>query len=201
MINNNNKKVDKFVEAITAYAEEQSRKIHDEVEAFKAERMAQAEQQVLQEAYNLIHEEREEVNNQLKKEFAQREFARRGELIRRRQAIIDTVFEEARRRLLDYCSTPAYEDLLRASMKEMTQLIPADGTVYYLSERDRERESALQDLCPAGSRVDFSGDIALGGIRGMNTQAGILVDDTLDSKLEQQRDWFIQSMGLSVKPA
>ena len=201
MINNNNKKLDKFVEAITAYAEEQSRKIHDEVEAFKAERMAQAEQQVLQEAYNLIHEEREEVNNQLKKEFSQREFALRGDLIRRRQAIIDTVFEEARRRLLDYGSTPAYTDLLRASIQEMSRLIPADGTVYYLSERDRERESILKDLCPAGSRLDFSGDIALGGIRGMNPQAGILVDDTLDSKLEQQRDWFIQSMGLSVKPA
>ena len=83
----------------------------------------------------------------------------------------------------------------------MSRLIPADGTVYYLSERDRERESILKDLCPAGSRLDFSGDIALGGIRGMNPQAGILVDDTLDSKLEQQRDWFIQSMGLSVKPA
>lgn len=201
MINNNDKKVNKFVEAITAYAEEQSRKIHNEVEAFKAQRMAQAEQQVLQEAYNLIHEEREEVNNQLKKEFSQREFTRRGELIRRRQAITDAVFEDARRRLLEYGTTPAYQDLLRASLTEMARLLPAEGTVYSLSERDRELETALKDLCPAGSRLEFTDDILLGGIQGMNPGAGILVDDTLDTKLEQQREWFIQSMGLSVNPA
>ena len=35
----------------------------------------------------------------------------------------------------------------------------------------------------------------------MNSQVGLLLDDTLDTKLEQQQDWFIQNMGLTIKPA
>lgn len=197
----NDKKVNKFVEAITAYAQEQSRRIHDEVEAFKAERLKQAEQQVLQESYNLIHQEREDVNNQLKKEFSQREFTRRGELIRRRQEITDAVFDEVRQRLQAYTATPAYAESLRASLEKMQKILPAQGTVYYLCEQDRKLEDSLRDLCPEGSRFDYVEDIRLGGIRGMNAQAGILADDTLDTKMEQQHDWFVRTVGLSVKPA
>lgn len=197
----NDKKVNKFIEAITAYAQEQSRKIHEEVEAFKTERLAQAEQQVLQESYNLIHREREDVNNQLKKEFSQREFTLRGQLIRRRQEIAETVFEEARQKLLAFTATPAYGEQLRTSFSEMQKLLPAESSVYILSERDRDKAALLAGLCPAGSRFEYTTDIRLGGIRGMNLQAGILVDDTLDAKLEQQQDWFVQNMRLSIKPA
>lgn len=40
---NSDEKISKFVQAITAYAEEQRQKIHQEVEDFKAERLKQAE--------------------------------------------------------------------------------------------------------------------------------------------------------------
>lgn len=197
----NDKKANKFIEAITAYAQEQSRKIHDEVEAFKSERLAQAEQQVMQESYALIHQEREDMNNRLKKELSQREFALRGRLIRRRQEITGTVFEEARQKLLDFAATPAYLERMRTSLTAMQKQLPAEGTVYILTERDRALEAELADLCPTGSRFAYTADIRLGGIRGENQQAGVLLDDTLDTKLEQQQEWFIQSMGLSVKPA
>lgn len=196
----NGKKVDKFIEAITAYAQEQSRKIHDEVEAFKTERLAQAEQQVLQESYVLIHQEREDENNRLKKELSQRDFARRGELIRRRQTITGEVFDEARQKLQAYTATAAYLQRLRDSLSEMSRMLPAEGSVYFLAERDRALQEQLADLCPAGSRFEYTADITLGGVRGENQSAGILVDDTLDVKLEQQEEWFVQAIGLTVKP-
>ena len=54
---NSDEKVSKFVEAVTAYAEEQSQRIHQEVEDFKAQRLYEAEQQALQAAYEMIQRE------------------------------------------------------------------------------------------------------------------------------------------------
>ena len=51
---NSDEKVSKFVQAITDYAEEQRQKIHQEVEDYKIERLTQAEQEVLADAYDLI---------------------------------------------------------------------------------------------------------------------------------------------------
>lgn len=42
-------------------------------------------------------------------------------------------------------------------------------------------------------------DIRIGGVRAVNQTAGLLIDDTLDSKLEQQHDWFTRESGLTVE--
>ena len=38
----------------------------------------------------------------------------------------------------------------------------------------------------------------LGGMRGVNAAAGMLADDTLDTRLESQREWFVSHSGLTV---
>lgn len=58
---NSDEKISKFVQAITEYAEEQRQKIHQEVEDFKAERLKQAEKEVLVDAYRLIQKEQTEL--------------------------------------------------------------------------------------------------------------------------------------------
>ncbi|MGI6263847.1 MAG: V-type ATP synthase subunit E [Acutalibacteraceae bacterium] len=196
----NDKKTAKFIEAITAYAQQQSQHIHREVEAYKAERLAKAERQVMAESARLIRGERENAGNRLRQELAGREADRRAGLIRERQKRMDEVFADARRELLAYTATPAYADWLAASLREMAAALPGEGTVFYLCERDKERIPALQALCPAGCRFEVAGDIAIGGIRGIQPAAGLLADDTLDTRLEEQRDWLMESMGLTIQP-
>ena len=188
-------KVGKFVQAITEYAEEQRRKIHQEVEDFKAERLAQAEKQVLSDAYELIQKERADLRNDMSREMSRRELKARQELLGRRKAIMEDVFEEAQARLAAYATTPAYAEKLKASLAEMAALLPAEGTIYAVCGRDL---SLLAGEVPAGSRLEASPEIRLGGLRGVNLDAGLMVDDTLDTKLEMQRDWFTEHSGLMV---
>ena len=67
---NSDEKISKFVQAITAYAEEQSRKIHQEVEDFKAERLKEAEHKVMADVYELIHREQAELHNEMSREMS-----------------------------------------------------------------------------------------------------------------------------------
>ena len=67
---NSDEKISKFVQAITAYAEEQRQKIHQEVEDFKAERLKQAEKEVLVDAYRLIQKEQTELRSSMSREEA-----------------------------------------------------------------------------------------------------------------------------------
>ena len=90
--------------------------------------------------------------------------------------------------------------MLRRSVAETAERLPADGTVFYLSAADMEKHAAaLRDVCPAGSSLAAADDIRIGGVRAVNQKAGLLIDDTLDSKLELQRDWFTRESGLTVE--
>lgn len=196
---NSDEKISKFVQAITAYAEEQRQKIHQEVEDFKAERLKQAEKEVLVDAYRLIQKEQAELRSSMSREMSLREMAARQKLLARRKEMTDAIFADARQRLEDYTETAEYPEKLRRSMQEMTAILPAEGSVYSLSPADADKIPALEAVCPAGSRIQTAEDIRLGGLRGENAAAGIITDDTLDTRLELQREWFTRHSGLTVE--
>lgn len=195
----NDQKLSKFIQAITAYAEEQSDAIHREVEAFKEERLNRAEQEVLRESYVLIQKEQDEMRRTISRELSQRETSARHALLSKRRDMMAAIFDRARQKLRDYAATPAYAEMLTRSLRDMTALLPAEGTVYAVAPQDETRLAELSALCPAGSRVEVAADIAIGGLRGENAAAGILIDDTLDSRLEQQHDWFLDNSGLTIE--
>lgn len=195
----NDQKLTKFIQAITAYAEEQSDAIHREVEAFKEARLNRAEQDVLRESYVLIQKEQDEMRRQIARDLSERETAARRALFSTRQSMMDAIFDRARQKLLDYAETPEYADDLKRSLGAMAAALPAEGTVYTVCPRDEALLAVLTPLCPVGSRMETAADITLGGLRGMNTAAGILIDDTLDSRLEQQHDWFTDHSGLTIE--
>lgn len=195
----NDQKLTKFMQAITAYAEEQRDAIHQEVEAFKEARLSRAEQEVLRESYVLIQKEQDEMRRTIARELSMREVQARHRLLSKRRDMMTSIFDRARQKLLEYAETPAYCDELKRSLSAMAKQLPADGTIYAVCPRDEALLAELMPLCPAGSRIEVATDIALGGLRGVNTAAGILIDDTLDSRLEQQHDWFTDHSGLTIE--
>ena len=195
---NSDEKVSKFVQAITEYAEEQRKAIHQEVEEYKAKRLHQAEQEVLLDSYRLIQKEREELRNDLSREVSLREQNARKGLLGRRNEIMADVFAKVTEKITAYTATPEYVAQLRKSLTTMSGQMPADGTIYYLSEQDAVYKDELAALCPAGSTVAITADIRIGGIRGVDAVGGVMIDDTFDTKLGLQRDWFTKHSGLTV---
>lgn len=195
----NDQKLSKFIQAITAYAEEQSDAIHREVEAFKEARLGRAEQEVLRESYVLIQHEQDEMRRQIARELSAQETAARHALFSKRREMMDAIFDRARQKLLDYAQTAEYQEDVKASFAAMVGELPAEGTVYAVCARDEALMAELTPLCPEGSRIEVAEDITLGGLRGTNVAAGILLDDTLDTRLEQQHDWFTDHSGLTIE--
>ena len=196
---NSDEKVSKFVQAITDYAEEQRQKIHQEVEDYKIERLTQAEQEVLADAYDLIQRERMELKNNASREMSRRELDARKKLLGKRRDMTETIFAEVKEQLAAYTATPEYRQSLKDSLTAMAARLPAEGTVYEVAPRDEALIPDLTALCPAGSRVETSADIHLGGLRGLNAATGMLADDSLDTKLDIQREWFAKTSGLTVE--
>lgn len=195
---NSEEKISKFVQAITAYAEEQRDKIRRETEEFKSQRLLKAEQDVLADAYQLIQKENRSMRGEGIREISRRDLAARKELLTRRSQIMDEVFSRAEQQILAFTSTPAYTDLLRRLFQESAAFLPAEGTVYTVSRRDEPLIPELSALCPAGSRIEAADDIRLGGVRGENAESGLIADNTLDSRLELERDEFVRTSGLTV---
>lgn len=195
---NSEEKISKFVQAITSYAEEQRDKIHREAEDFKSQRLLKAEQDVLADVYQLIQKENSSIRSEGIREISRRDLAERKKLLEHRRQIMDEVFARAEEEITAFALTPAYREWMQERLTEAAAFLPAEGTVYTVAVRDEPLISSLSSLCPSGSRMETADDIRLGGLRGENSAAGLIADDTLDSRLKLQRDEFVRTSGLTV---
>lgn len=194
---NETTKESKFLDAINKYAEKQKSLISHEVEEYKAQKIEQATESGLKDAYELIQRDIAQRKAAIVTEYAQKEYALRKELFEERQHIADEVFEAAVQKLCLYTSTEGYLESVRLAAKKAAQLCDGAPCIVFLRPSDvsmlREIEAYFN-----GAELRPDPSITIGGIRVLCESKGILIDDTLDTKLAEQRRWFAEHSGLKV---
>lgn len=194
----NDDKIYKFHQAINHYAEEQRQKIQDEIAAFKQKELSEAEIEVLNEAYHLIQQEMMQMRNTISREMAQREMEGRRQLLNQRQKITEEVFERAAKSLRDFTSTDKYKTWLCDRVRELSPLFDGMETTLQIREEDMPLRKKLEQAFGGPCQIEADQSVLLGGLRARSSTRGILVDSTLDSLLEDQREWFEENSGLAV---
>lgn len=194
---NEKTKESKFLDAINKYAERQKAQITQEIEDYKNTKIEQATEQGLQDAYDLIHEDISKRKSAIVNDLALKQLGERNALFSERQSICDKVFEEARVKLLDFTKTEDYTEFLQRSLKEIAALCGTDSCEISVCPADEDKRGLILSLIP-GASVSADNHITLGGIRAYCPQKGVMMDDTLDTRLNEQRRWFVENSGLKV---
>ncbi len=191
-------KTDNFLKAIEKYAEEQRSKIQSEAEDFKERELNKAEEEGLREAYVLIQKKMTNIKTQIAAELSRAETASRRKTFARRQQIEAEVFEKAAAKLAEYTKTEPYAKGLEKSAKSMAKLLNADDVVLKVRKQDLVHKNKIFLAFGRKCEVVASDEIRIGGLIGVSHQLGLLADETLDSKLEAQHEWFCENAGLKV---
>ena len=116
-----------------------------------------------------------------------------AELAARRSEIAQQVFDACEEKLAAFTAKPEYADYLKKSAEALLQLLHAEKAEFYARPQDVE---AAKAVVPAGCEVTADATIRLGGLRAKS--GAVEADDTLDMKLEAQKDWFLQNSGMSI---
>ena len=114
----------------------EAQKLLDQAKEYKESAMKKAEADVLQELYSRIQDEVAEIHTSATRSVSQKESKERQDLLLRREEITRSVFEQVKRRLLDFTKTPAYNDLMTEIAKELGVRCPMEGTIVMLRRED-----------------------------------------------------------------
>ena len=191
-------KASAFLEAINKYAEQQRTEIHAEVEQFKEEELKKAEIEVLTDAYTLIQKEMAQMRKEVATEISHEEMEGKRKLFLQRRQITQEVFERAKEKLLAYTQTDTYPSLLEGYASSIAKTLTKPGTVLLVREADLVYADRIQKAFSLPCEVKEDDSIVIGGIRGSNLEMGLVADETMDSKLEAQYEWFFANSGLTI---
>ena len=197
---NEKTKESKFLSAINQYAEKQKALINSEVERYKEQKIQQATEAGIKDAYELIQREIADRKTALIAEFSAKEAELRRELFSERARIESGVFDLAEKKLFEYTATPEYKESVVASARSIREHVGSAQCVVYIREADMPLAEAIGNELP-DAEIIAHGDIRIGGVKAYCAESGLLLDCTLDSALKAQREWFIENSGLEVVKA
>ncbi|MBR1482877.1 MAG: hypothetical protein IJ598_07935 [Ruminococcus sp.] len=191
-------KTDNFLKAIKRYAKAQKNAMKGEVHQLKSERLKEAETQAKRESQRLVKDKLREKTNRQTARLAKQTQEGQRKLFIARAEMTEEVFSLAAEKLLAYTSTESYTQQLIDSAKAVARLFGGNDCVVYVHERDMVMADAIKGFFDGSVQVLADKTIRIGGVRGYCESMSIIADDTLDSKLEEQREWFVENAALSV---
>lgn len=191
-------KTDNFLKAIQKYTEENKNSMVQEVEHLKEEKLAKAHEDGKRDSEKLINDSLEKSRNAETSNLAKLISEGQKKLYLERVEMTEKVFEKAKTKLLAFTQTPAYKDELLKSAKEIADYFNGLDCVLYINEKDLNSKDKICKLFSDKTEIVADKSIKIGGIKGFCKALNIIADETLDTKLSVQREWFIENSNLSV---
>lgn len=191
-------KTDNFLKAIKKYAGAQKKAMEGEVKQLKSERLKEAEEKAKRDSEALKKQKLNEVHNSQTAKLATKIQEGQKQLYIARAQMTEEVFKLASDKLKAYAQTAEYRAKLNDSAKAVAELFGGKDCIIYVNERDIAEAEQFKSLFSAGSEVKADKTIQIGGVKAYCESMGIIADETLDSKLDLQREWFVENAELSV---
>lgn len=195
---NQEERAAKFFDAITKDAEERheemTRKTRETVESGleKAKTKAHSQAQAKIERERMLKEQ--EFNRTVANERTQQ----RARLTDKRGAITDEVFGDAREKLTAFTESDGYADFLKKSAAGFAAVFLQGDVTVYVRPGDMRFADDIKKAFGRDCKVESSDEITIGGCRAGVVGGSTVADDTLDTRLEAQREWFLENSGMSV---
>ncbi len=194
----NTGKTSNFLKAINKYAAEQRKEIKTQAEEFRKYELQKAEAEVLRDAYFLIQKEMAQMKKGISSEVSKMEMEKRRELFAKRQLIMNEVFKKAEDKLLEFTKTQDYKELIKKYVSSISKIIKKPGTILYICKRDKDMIDEIKETYGKPCSVEVSENIKIGGVLAENQEMSIIIDETIDAKLDDQREWFAENSKLNV---
>lgn len=190
-------KTDNFLKAIHKYADEQRQAMRNEVEHLKEEKLKEAEEKGKADSEKYISKMLEEKKNEETGVLAKLMQDGQRKLFLERAEMTDSVFKKAEERLIEFTKTNEYTEKLVESAKAIAGVFGSEGCTLYLKAEDMDKADSIKALF-GNAEIEADKSIKIGGIKGYCSAMRIVADETLDTKLANQKQWFIENSGLSV---
>ena len=181
--------------------------IKDEIE-----KISSAEEKAIeQEAYNQLRGEAEiDAKHQLDKELAEISSKasieasaqleeRLKKLVEKREEYVNTIFTEVKNKLVEFVNSSNYLEYLTSHVKAVSDEYQMTDCVLCVRKEDLKYADDLKKAYALPIEVEEGQQIQLGGFIIENKTTNVVVDESLDSNLEAQKDWFYKTSGLMIK--
>ncbi len=190
-------KLRNFSTLVMADARKKSDEITREAESEKQKKLKVNEDKILNNAYNIIQSSVLKYDKEDNERVLHAEVEAKKRILKKREEIVDRVFESVAEKLDAFVEGDDYEAWLEKLCAKAAEEIGGSGKTVYLTSRDMKYADKIS-AAAGGADVKMSSENFIGGIKMESEEKHISVDYSLKSLSENEKNNFIQNAGLSI---
>lgn len=179
----------------TAKAQEEA--ILDEVKVLEDEAYKSMQIEAKKDADYRLKQELEDIQSQAAIEISESHVERTKKLTEKRDEYVKNVINRVKDQLLEYTKSNEYKDFLINKAKKVVASLN-DDCIIYVKKEDLKYSDDLKTIDHIKD-VKESTDIMIGGLIGENPNSLLVIDETLDFALLNQKDWFYKNSNMMIK--
>lgn len=194
----NDTKVEQFSSAIAAIADEKEREILQQAEERRARLIQQAEERVRREMDYLYQERLADIRDAASGERSLRVNRLRTQLFQERQDYAERIFQAAEERIRAFSGSGAYPDFLSSVAMHLAMQHDCRDAEISLRAEDMALSKELAIIFADSCHFKASTEIRLGGLLLWLPHQKMIIDERLETRLQEERSWFYSHSGLSA---
>ena len=109
------------------------------------------------------------------------------------------IFDHERDELKAFVKSDEYFPFVEAKIQRVAENFKDSKSIMYVSLDDFKNKDAFVKAFGTDIEVQASDDIQIGGFILENKASSLVVDETLDFALNNQREWFNKNSGLIIR--
>lgn len=183
---------------IERQANSEEKAILEEVKALEKEAYESMKAEAKRDADLKLKQEEDEMTSNAATEISESHIERTKKLIHKRDEYVRDIFEKAKEELMAFSLSDAYLSFLKAKLKKVNEDFDEDS-IMYISSKDQSLSQELVNSFGKNIEVKIDENIVIGGFILENRKSHLIVDETLDFALKNQKEWFNRNSGLIIK--
>ena len=186
-------------EEIERLANLEEEKILAEAKELEEEAYNQIKAEAKKDAEALLAKELVEISSSASVEASLSQEEKNKKLVVKRDEYVANIFKEAKEKLVAFVASKDYQKYLIEHIEKICKLYQMEDSTLELREEDMRYKDELVKAYGVDLEVEVSDKIKIGGFIIENKATNVVVDESLDSALENQKDWFYKTSGLMIK--
>lgn len=188
-----------FKQEIALSAQRECLVIDQETKAIREKALARINQEAKMDASAKMERELNQITLENQKEISRMQRQTTLELIAKRQELQNQVFEAARQKLISFTAEKEYITFLKQKIAALPAEIYDGELEIGIANKDAQIFQELSDQFIKPVKIVVKDAMTIGGLIATNRTLGLVVDNSLDHQLEEQKEWFYHHSGLIIQ--
>lgn len=184
---------------IERQAKNEEKAILDEVQALENEAYESMKAEAKRDAELRLKQEVDEMSSQASTEISESHIERTKKLIAMRDKYVKDIFAKAKDELIAFTKSDEYLPFMQAKIKKVANHFEGTNAVMFVNAQDLKMKEDLMKAFGKSLKIEVSDNIIIGGFIIEDRESALVVDETLDFALKNQKEWFNKNSGLIIK--